>query len=58
METDVNLWLVGGGLVLGATFGFIAQRSRFCVVAAVSNYVLMRDRRQLDAYLVLRPAPI
>lgn len=51
METDINLWLVGGGLVLGATFGFLAQRSRFCMVAAVSNYVLMRDKRQLDAYL-------
>lgn len=51
METDVNHWLVVGGLLLGAAFGFLAQRSRFCVVSAVSNYVLMRDKRQLDVYL-------
>ncbi|MCP4409968.1 MAG: YeeE/YedE family protein [Gammaproteobacteria bacterium] len=46
-----NFWLMGGGLVLGMLFGMIAQRSRFCVVAAVSNLVLMRDYRQLHAYL-------
>jgi len=51
METEFNQWLVVGGLLLGATFGFLAQRSRFCVVAAVSNYVLMRDKGQLDAYM-------
>lgn len=51
METDINNWLVLGGLLLGAAFGILAQRSRFCVVGAVSNYVLMRDTRQLDAYL-------
>ena len=27
MQMDMNLWLVGGGLVLGALFGIIAQRS-------------------------------
>lgn len=51
METDVNYWLVSGGLFLGTAFGFLAQRSRFCVVGAVSNYVLIGDKRQLDAYL-------
>jgi uncharacterized membrane protein YedE/YeeE len=46
-----NFWLLGGGLVLGLLFGIIAQHSRFCVVAAVSNLVLMRDYRQFHAYL-------
>jgi len=52
MEIDVNPWLAGGGLVLGLAFGALVQRSRFCMVAAVSNLVLMRDFRQLHAYLM------
>ncbi len=51
MWDQINLWLAGGGLVLGMAFGIVAQRSRFCVVAAVSNFALMRDYRQLHAYL-------
>jgi uncharacterized membrane protein YedE/YeeE len=51
METEVNTWLIGGGLFLGLAFGVIVQRSRFCMVAAVSNLWLMRDFRQLHAYL-------
>jgi len=44
--------LVGGGLTIGLLFGAIIQRSRFCLLAAVSNQVLMGDRRQSNAYLV------
>lgn len=44
-------WLAGGGLGIGIAFGVVAQRSRFCVVSAFSNLVLMRDYRQLHAYL-------
>ena len=51
MWDQLNPWLAGGGLVLGAAFGIIAQRSRFCVVSAVSNFALMRDYRQVHAYL-------
>lgn len=51
MWEQFNPWLAGGGLGIGIAFGFIAQRSRFCVVAAFSNLVLMRDYRQLHAYL-------
>lgn len=51
MDNEMNLWLVGGGLVLGLLFGAVVQRSRFCMVAAISNVVLMRDYRQLHAYL-------
>jgi uncharacterized membrane protein YedE/YeeE len=51
MEQELNLWLIGGGLFLGVLFGVIVQRSRFCVLAAVSNWVLMRDLRQAHGYL-------
>jgi len=51
MWDQINPWLAGGGLVLGAAFGLVAQRSRFCMVAAFSNFVLMRDYRQAHAYL-------
>ncbi|MDJ0808237.1 MAG: YeeE/YedE family protein [Gammaproteobacteria bacterium] len=51
MWDDLNPWLVWGGLVLGASFGVVAQRSRFCIVAAMSNLLLMRDSRQLHAFL-------
>jgi len=51
MWDQINPWLAGGGLALGGAFGIVAQRSRFCVVAALSNFVLMRDYRQLHAYL-------
>ena len=51
MDNEVNLWLAWGGLAIGMLFGIVVQRSRFCMVAAVSNVVLMRDYRQLHAYL-------
>lgn len=51
MTQELNLWLIGGGLALGVLFGLIVQRSRFCVLAAVSNWVLMRDLRQAHGYL-------
>ena len=51
MESDVQMWLIGSGLALGLAFGGVVQRSRFCMVAAVSNLVLLRDYRQAHAYL-------
>ncbi len=51
MDDELNLWLIGGGAVVGLLFGAIAQRSRFCLVAAVSNLVLIKDHRNLHAYL-------
>ena len=52
MDDAFNLTLVAGGLTLGLIFGAVVQRSRLCMMAAVSNQVLMGDRRQIDAYLV------
>ena len=51
MMEDLNLWLVGGGLAVGAIFGFLAQHHRFCMVAATGNYVLIKDNRQLLAFV-------
>ncbi len=52
MDDSLNLVLVGGGLTVGLIFGGVIQRSRLCMMAAVSNRMLMGDRRQIDAYLV------
>jgi uncharacterized membrane protein YedE/YeeE len=40
----------GMGLVIGVCFGVVVQRSRFCMLAAVSNLVLLRDSRQMNTY--------
>ena len=52
MEMEFSLWLLGGGLVLGLLFGGIIQRTGFCMAAAVSNILLMRDYRQFQATLL------
>ena len=51
MDIEFNLWLLCGGLSIGLLLGIIIQRSKFCMAAAVSNLVLMRDYRQLHAYI-------
>lgn len=51
MDYEFNVWLLGGGLILGLMFGGIVQRSGFCMSAVVSNMVLMRDFRQFHAFL-------
>lgn len=48
---DLNLWLVGGGLAVGAIFGLLVQHHRFCMVAATGNYLLIKDNRQLLAFV-------
>lgn len=40
-----------GGLLIGLLFGVIMQRSRFCLVGAVSSALLIRDLRHGQAYL-------
>lgn len=47
----INTWLVGGGLVVGAIFGLLVQRHRFCMVAATGNFLLIKDNRQLLAFI-------
>lgn len=48
---SLNLWLVCGGLAVGAIFGLLVQRHRFCMVAATGNYLLIKDNRQLLAFI-------
>ena len=45
------MWLVGGGLAVGAIFGLLVQRHRFCMVAATGNFLLIKDNRQLLAFI-------
>ena len=48
---DLNMWLVGGGLAVGAIFGVIVQYHRFCMVAATGNLFLINDNRQVLAFV-------
>jgi uncharacterized membrane protein YedE/YeeE len=43
-------WLIVGGLTVGAIFGIVAQRFRFCMVAGISNWYLIKDYRQIFAF--------
>lgn len=47
---ELNEWLVGGGFLIGAVFGLLAQRFRFCLVAGISNWQLVGDYRQIMAF--------
>ena len=53
MPADLSptTFVLAGGLLLGTGFGALSQRSRFCLIAAVSNYALIRDSRQLQAWI-------
>jgi len=47
----INTWLVGGGIITGVIFGVLMQRFRFCMVAATANMVLIKDLRQVAAFV-------
>jgi len=47
---EINIWLVGGGLLVGSVFGIIIQRYRLCLVAGTSNFLLVKDYRQALAF--------
>ena len=49
---DINIWLVGGGLAVGAIFAIVIQQLRFCLVAGTSNLLLIKDSRQAVAFAV------
>ncbi len=50
--SGLNLWLVGGGMAVGAVFAVIVQPFRFCMVAGTSNLLLIKDYRQALAFAV------
>lgn len=45
-------WMLLGGLAFGLAFGIVLQRSRFCLLSALSNFLLFRDWRHAHAWLV------
>jgi len=47
---ELNIWLVGGGLAIGAVFAIVVQHFRFCLVAGTSNLLLIKDNRQALAF--------
>lgn len=47
---ELNVWLVGGGLAIGAVFAIVVQQFRFCLVAGTSNLLLIKDNRQAMAF--------
>ena len=47
----LNGWLVGGGLTIGAIFGLLVQYHRLCLVAATGNLLLIKDNRQVLAFM-------
>jgi uncharacterized membrane protein YedE/YeeE len=53
MDEGLNLWLIGSALAIGLAFGALLQRSRLCLVSAVSNLAIIRDSRQLQGFLAL-----
>lgn len=49
---DFSSWMLCGGLGFGLAFGIVLQRSRFRLLAAVGNFVLLRDWCHLHAWLI------
>lgn len=47
---ELNTWLLGSGLAVGAIFAIMVQRFRFCLVAGTSNLLLIKDFRQAMAF--------
>jgi len=48
----INIWLVGGGFSVGVVFAIMVQRFRFCLVAGISNLILIKDHRQANAFAI------
>jgi len=47
---EINTWLVGGGLAVGTVFAIVVQRFRCCMVSGTSNFLLIKDTRQVMAF--------
>lgn len=52
MFEDPTNWLIAGGLLIGAVFGFMVRQNRLCLVGAVSNITLIKDYRYILAFAV------
>lgn len=52
IATHSDLWLTGGGLLLGFVFGALTYRTNFCIMGALSDIVNLGDRRRLRSWLL------
>lgn len=52
LAVDPGLSLAWGGFALGVLFGVTGQVSQFCTLGALSDLVLLDDRRRLRAWLL------
>lgn len=50
-DIALNLLRFGLGLGLGAAFGFVARRGRFCTLGAIEDAVYANDTRRLRSWL-------
>ena len=50
---EINIWLIGGGVLTGIIFGVLMQRFRFCMVAATANWMLINDLRQVVVFVTV-----
>lgn len=49
-QDHAGLWLAVSGLAIGAGLGAVAERTGFCAMGGISDYVLMGDSRRLRAW--------
>jgi uncharacterized membrane protein YedE/YeeE len=50
LSAHAGMALAIGGLLLGALFGLVAQRTNFCTMGAVSDGLLLNDWRRMRAW--------
>ena len=50
LELPAEVLLGAGGIVIGGLFGIISQRTNFCTAGAISDFLLLRDRRRMLAW--------
>lgn len=50
LSQNAGVALAIGGLLLGLAFGAIVQRTNFCTMGAVSDWILLGDKRRLRAW--------
>ena len=52
MFQNADVALAVGGLLLGLIFGTVAQRTGFCTLGALSDWMLFDDKRRLRSWLL------
>lgn len=52
IQDNAGIALLVGGLMIGAVFGAVLQRSNFCVMGGLSDAIVFGDRRRLYAWVL------